>query len=293
MRIACFLQTGLELRPAYLSRVKEYYGAPPEPVDFKRNRAAATKRINDWVAGQTRDRIRDLIPYPLDASTRLVLANAIYLKAPWANEFSSALTKPESFQVGHGVPVEVSTMRAVRTFGYARQDGYIAVGLPYSGGEFQFVILLPDGTDGLAGIEKKMTAAALHAQAKLPLAEIDLHLPKFKFEPPTVKLAEQLKALGMTSAFDNPAGSANFDRMAPRKPDDYLTISEVFHKTFIAVDEKGTEAAAATAVAMRAGSAMIQKPKPIEVKVDRPFLYTIQHVPSGACLFIGRVSDPR
>ena len=81
--------------------------------------------------------------------------------------------------------------------------------------------------------------------------------------------------------------------MAPRKADDYLYVSEVFHKTFIAVDEKGTEAAAATAVAMMAGSAMIKRPEPVIVKVDRPFLYAIQHVPSGACLFLGRVTDPR
>jgi serpin B len=118
-------------------------------------------------------------------------------------------------------------------------------------------------------------------------------MPKFKLEPPTLPLAENLKALGMKAAFDDPQGSANFDKMSPRQPDKYLAISSVFHKTFIAVDEKGTEAAAATAVVMelRAG---LQKPRePIHVKVDRPFLYAIQHVPSGAILFIGRVTDPR
>jgi len=97
----------------------------------------------------------------------------------------------------------------------------------------------------------------------------------------------------MTSAFDEPKGSANFDRIAPRKLTDYLAISEVFHKTFIAVDEKGTEAAAATAATWGVASIEKPKPKPIEVKVDRPFVYAIQHVPSGACLFIGRVTDPR
>jgi serpin B len=98
----------------------------------------------------------------------------------------------------------------------------------------------------------------------------------------------------MKTAFDRPPGSANFDRMAPRRPNDYLYISQVFHKTFIAVDEKGTEAAAATAVAMMAGAAPGKPPRPpIEVKVDRPFVYAIQHVPSGACLFLGRVTDPR
>ncbi len=107
-------------------------------------------------------------------------------------------------------------------------------------------------------------------------------------------LAERFQTLGMKSAFDQPRGSADFDRMAPRKPNDYLYISQIFHKTFIAVDEKGTEAAAATAVVMMRATAIAgPKPQPIEVKVDRPFVYAIQHVPSGVCLFLGRVTDPR
>ena len=129
--------------------------------------------------------------------------------------------------------------------------------------------------------------------AKLETQDVILHLPKFKFEPPTLNLGATLQGLGMQTAFDHPRGSANFDRLAPRKPDDYLYISAVFHKTFIAVDEEGTEAAAATAVAMAVGAVAGQKPEPVEVKIDRPFFYAIQHVPSGACLFIGRVTDPR
>jgi serpin B len=129
--------------------------------------------------------------------------------------------------------------------------------------------------------------------AKLETREVDLHLPKFKMEPPTIALAEKFEALGMKTAFNKPAGSANFDQMAPRKPNDYVYISQVFHKTFIAVDEKGTEAAAATAVAMMAGTAFVQRPPPVELKVDRPFIYAIQHVPTSVCLFLGRVTDPR
>lgn len=287
-----FPQEGFALRPAYLQRVKEFYGAPPEPLDFAKNGAAATKRINEWVAKETRDRIQNLIPWPLNG-VRLVLANALYFKGPWANEFSEASTKPEPFHVGGGDPVEVATMRAVETFGFAQRDGFRVISLPYSGGEFQFVILLPDKADGLSALEKKVTAAVLRESAGLPRVEIDLRLPKFKLEPPTMPLASDLQALGMKSAFDLPPGSANFDRMAPRKPNDYLAISEVVHKTFIAVDEKGTEAAAATAVLMVPTSAFVERPKPVEVRVDRPFLYAIQHVPSGACLFLGRVTDPR
>jgi serpin B len=184
-------------------------------------------------------------------------------------------------------------MNHVKQCGYAKRDGYTALSLPYAGSELQFLILLPDATNGLQKFESNLRAEMLTECAKLETRDVDLALPKFKFEPPTIPLAKNLQALGLKSAFDQPPGSANFDKIAPRKPNDYLAISEVFHKTFIAVDEKGTEAAAATAVAMMAMSARIEKPKPIEMKIDHPFVYAIQHVPSGACLFIGRVTDPR
>ena len=177
---------------------------------------------------------------------------------------------------------------------YAKRAGFAAVALPYTGNDLQFVVLVPDAVNGLAAMESALTADTLAQCAKMETRDVELYMPKFKFEPPTIALADQLKTLGMKSAFDEPAGSANFSRIAPRRPSDYLAISQVFHKTFIAVDEKGTEAAAATAVAMLAMARMQSpSPKPIEVKVDRPFVYAIQHVPSGACLFLGRVTDPR
>ena len=291
-----FAQKGYPFRPAYLSLVKQNFGGGFEPIDFIADPAAATQHINKWVADQTRDRIRDLIPgRALDKTTRLVLANALYLKAPWASEFSESTTKPEPFFV-HGVgPADVPMMRKTdKHFGYARHEGFTAVSLPYAGDDLQFVVLLPDEVNGLRGLESKLSSDTLASCAKLERRDVDLHLPKFKLQPPTITLAEKFEALGMKTAFDKPQGSANFDKMAPRKPDDYLYISQIFHKTFIAVDEKGTEAAAATAVAMMAGSALRSPPPPpIEVKVDRPFVYAIQHVPSGVCLFLGRVTDPR
>ena len=184
-------------------------------------------------------------------------------------------------------------MRKTARFGYAKRQGFSAVSVPYVGDDLQFLVLLPDEVNGLSAVESTLTADILAECAKLQAQDIDLHLPKFKLEPPTIALAETLQALGMKSAFNIPQGSANFDKMAPRKPNDYLYISNVFHKTFIAVDEKGTEAAAATAVVMMRATAIRPKPPPIEVKVDRPFIYAIQHVPSGLCLFLGRVTDPR
>jgi serpin B len=230
----------------------------------------------------------------LNELTRLVLTNAIYLKAPWTHPFSDSATKAQPFHVRGGAPVDVPMMnQRNRHFGYGKREGFTAVTLPYSDGDLQFLIILPDEVNGLPSLEPKLSAEMLTQCAHLEEREVDLSLPKFKFEPPTMALGAMLKSLGMKAAFDDPKGSANFDRIAPRKPDDYLYISEVFHKTFVAVDEKGTEAAAATAVAMMATSAMVRPSEPIEVKVDHPFVYAIQHVPSGACLFLGRVTDPR
>ena len=290
-----FAQKGYDFREPFLALVKQNFGAAFEPMDFVHDASGATQHINKWVADQTRDRIRDLIPSgALDETTRLVLANALYLKASWVDPFSEKATRPEPFHVHGSAPVDVPMMqKRDKHFGYAKREGYTAVSLPYSGYDLQFLVLLPDNVNGLGALESQLTSETLAECAKLQTREVDLHLPKFKIEPPTIALAEKFEALGMKTAFNKPAGSANFDRMAPRKPNDYLYISQVFHKTFIAVDEKGTEAAAATAVAMMAGTAFAQRPPPVEVKIDRPFLYAIQHVPSGVCLFLGRVTNPR
>ena len=290
-----FAQKDYDFRQNFLSLVKQDYGAVFEPIDFTVNPAAAAQHINKWVANETRDKIRDLVPVDaLNKLTRLVLANALYLKAPWADAFSEKTTQPELFHIRGGAPVNVPMMRKTARFGYVKREGFTAVSVPYVGNDLQFLVLLPDEINGLHALESKLTAEVLAQCSRLEAQDVDLRLPKFKLEPPTIALAENLQALGMKSAFDIPRGSANFDKMAPRKPNDYLYISNVFHKTFIAVDEKGTEAAAATAVVMmRATAIRGPKPPPIEVKVDRPFIYAIQHVPSGVCLFLGRVTDPR
>lgn len=301
-----FAQKGYDFRENFFALVKERYGAPLELVDFAKNANGATQQINAWVLEQTRQRIRDLIPPDaLKSTTRLVLANAIYLKAPWADAFSADQTKPEPFHVRGGKPVNVPTMHDhERSCGYAKRDGFTAVSIPYIDSDLQFLVLLPDQVKGLPALERKITSAMLAECARLKGRDLDLCLPKFKFEPPTLNLGSALQALGMKTAFDQPPGSADFDRMAVRKsasrtdssrgePSDYLFISEVFHKTFIAVDETGTEAAAATAVVAVYAASILDAPKPLEVKIDRPFFYAIQHVPSGTCLFVGRVTDPR
>ncbi|MCX6873540.1 MAG: serpin family protein [Verrucomicrobia bacterium] len=289
-----FGQKGYEFRQAFLGLTKDSYGAPLQMMDFIGSADQERIKINGWVEEQTHQRICDLIPANgLTEDTRLVLVNAIYMKAPWAEEFPDGATKPLPFQVKGTEAHNVPTMFRLGHLGYAKREGYQAITVPYVGGDMQLLVLRPDAKDGLAAVEAKLTPEILGGFANAGSAELKLYLPKFKIEPPLFKLGKVLRTLGMASAFNEPKGSANFDRMAPRKPDDYLYISEVFHKTFLALDEKGTEAAAATAVAMMRATAFIEKPEPIEVRVDRPFLFAIQHRPSGACLFLGRITDPR
>lgn len=168
------------------------------------------------------------------------MANAIYFKAPWYSQFNAELTKLSPFHVRGSAVVDVPTMYHHGHFGYARRDGFIALALPYIGSELQFLVLLPGDAHGLPALESKLTPETLAQCAKLEDHDLQLYIPKFKLEPPTMPLSAVLKSLGMKTAFDQPPGSANFDRIAPRKPNDYLYVSEVFHKTFIAVDENGT-----------------------------------------------------
>lgn len=288
-----FGQSGYDFREPFLSLVKDNYDATFQPLNFIKNSAAATQRINDWVENQTRQRIRNVIPDgALNELTRLVLVNAIYFKAPWAEPFETVATKPGPFRVNGSKSVDVPMMMQRHEFSYCKGDGFSVLELPYSDYQFRFLILLPDKVNGLDTLETRLTPDVLAGSGKWEERDVTLYLPKFKLEPPVFALGKELQSLGMKSAFDKPVGSANFDRIAPRRPDDYLYVSEVFHKTFLNLDEKGTEAAAATAIHLK--TLGIHEPKkPIEVRVDHPFLFAIQHQPSGACLFLGRMVDPR
>ncbi len=287
-------QAGYDFQKPCLALLKKSYGAPLEPLDFKNTPGGAARRINAWVEEQTHNRIRDLIPEgALNGKTRLVLVNAIYFKAQWESKFEKEATKPAPFHGNGGTSRDVPMMMQEADFGYMKRAGFSIVTMPYAAGsDLQFVILLPDRMSGLAALESRLSATLLADCADLQTREVLLSLPKFTLKPPVMELTSPLKELGMKSAFDDPPGSADFDGIAPRKPDESLCISEVFHKTFLSLDENGTEAAAATAEDSKAVS-VITNSKPVKVNVDHPFLFAIQDRKSGACLFIGRVTDPR
>ena len=282
-----FAQKGHQFQQAFFDTLKNDYGASPEQLDFISAPDPARKLINAWVAEQTHKRIEGLIPPDgLTKMTRLVLVNAIYFKATWQDQFENANTHPAPFQIGGTKTVEVPAMTNLQSLGYAKRHGYTVVTLPYGGADIQFVILLPDKPDELPALESKLTPALLAGCANLKPAEVHLWMPKFKLQPATMRLGDALQALGIKLAFSQ---DADFSGITGDKS---LYISDVFHKTYLSLDEHGTEAAAATAVELDA-KGIAEPGEPVEVHVDHPFLFAIQDCKTGACLFLGRVTDPR
>ena len=274
---------GFSFVPDYLDTLAENYGAGLSLLDFLNAPEPSRVVINDWVADQTQDRIEDLIPQGgVGPATRLVLTNAIYFKAAWRSPFKEALTSDETFNLLDGDQIEVPMMHQTDPFGYAAGDGYQALELLYEGGDLSMVILLPDA-GRFEAFEGQLDAARVQDVLEdLNVRDISLALPRFTFEWGK-GLRETLSALGMPIAF---SGMADFSGISPGGA---LAIDEVIHKAFVKVDEEGTEAAAATAVIMVGTSAPVT---PLPVTVDRPFVFLIRDIETGAILFVGRVLNP-
>lgn len=270
--------------PEYLDLLAMHYGAGVHLADFARSEATRHE-INDWVSRQTEDRIKDLIPAgALDALTRLVLVNAIYFKADWETPFEAEATREAPFYLLDGSQITVPMMSAdLHGIRYARGANYQVIELPYRGGTAVMDILLPE--EG----QFESFAAALNVEqwnlilGSLQVEDVQLHFPKFHFTS-AFELSDVLASLGMKDAFD--PDQADFSGMDGSRD---LYIGRVLHKAFVAVDEKGTEAAAATAVVMRLTAAM---PPSTVVTVDRPFLFLIRDLSSGQILFFGQVLNP-
>ena len=276
----------------FLDKTAASFGAPLEKVDFVGKPDAQRLRINEWVATQTESRIKDLLaPGILSADTRLVLVNAIYFLAEWATPFTRERTRDAAFNVTPTAPKNVATMQQVGTFRTAKSGKAAVLELPYQGDDTAMWIVLPDANNNLAAVEAGLSAKQMATWSRdLKAQELDVYLPKFEVNPTAALLLNPaLEKLGMTDAFSDKR--ANFAGMAaPTDATKRLYISSVVHKAFVKVDEKGTEAAAATAVVMTTGGAM---PLPSTAfRVDRPFLFMIVDKKTGLLLFMGRVVDP-
>jgi serpin B len=282
-----FGQHDVPFRQPFLDVNSQSYGAPLEPTDFAADSDAARVHINEWVAEQTRSRIKDLLPPgSVSGLTRLVLTNAVYFDGQWKYQFDPELTHDEAFQVSPVEQLETPMMFQRAEFRYGSFDGFQMLEMPYSGDDLSMVIMLPNQVDGLAELESQLSLENFNESVgSLQAREVDVHFPKFTFSD-EVNLAYPLQGMGMTDAFD--PSRADFDGIADREQYD-LHITGVFHKTFIDVNEVGTEAAAATGVVIGITSV---PPPPPEFRADHPFLFALRDVHSGSLLFLGRLTKP-
>ena len=283
---ALWIQQDFNLLEGYQQTLITDFQAHYQEVDFIKASEQARQTINDWVAHQTRDKIKDLLqPGSLNALTRLVLTNAIYFNADWQSPFDMQGTRPAHFHLADGQTIDVPMMQQESQFLYHETESAQWISLPYQGGQYAMGILLPKPGHDLAEIEATLDPQDLQTwQGSGRTTQVELCLPRFTFSQ-ALNLNNTLRQMGITAAFDPQA--ANFSGINGKQN---LFISSVVHQAFIAVDESGTEAAAATGVTI--GVTSIQPPASTVFKADHPFIFLIQDTQNNDILFMGRVSDP-
>jgi len=269
----------------FLDLLAENYGAGLRLLDYVSQPEESRLAINQWVSDETKEKIQDLIPQgAITNDTRLVLSNAIYFKATWLEPFNENLTEDGIFYGldDEEIPAQMMKTGQDASFRYLKEDGYQVVEMPYIGNQVSMLVVVPD-QGRFEEFEDQFSVEELnHIVDSLNYSPLELTFPKFEFET-EISLASTLAAMGMPTAFSD---AADFSGMTGAKD---LFISDVFHKAFVSVDEEGTEAAAATAVVMTLTS---MPESPLELTVDRPFLFLIREHETGTVLFMGRVVNP-
>lgn len=280
---AAWGQKGYPFSDGYLDILGRNYGSGVRAVDFEGDPEGNRLRINRWVEEQTEDRIEDLLPDgSIDGRTRLVLTNAIYFLAGWQHAFNENATSDQPFTLADGTQVEVPLMRHNETFAFYEGDDTRAASLPYVGGDLSFIALKPSAPDEfetwIGGLDEERFSQVVGGLSR---RSGTVGLPKFE-----LKADYDLKLLFSDMGWTD---YTQLDRMVAEGAPDDLEISDILHKSFIAVDEQGTEAAAATAVAIR----LVAAPEdPVVMDFDRPFVYVIYDHPTDTMLFVGTMMNP-
>lgn len=285
-----FTEQTAPIEEPFVELTTRHYSAAYEPLSFKTQPDQSRKHINAWVEEQTNKRIEELLPDgSIDDLTRLVLTNAVYFLGEWDKRFDEKATSDGTFYVDGATGAKVPMMRQTERFAFAQHEGLQVLAMPYVGKELAMFVILPEARDGLPAVEKRLEAE-LEQWLNAPVeTKVEVSFPRFRIEmAESIALKEQLEKLGMPIAFID---EANFEAMSnPSDAREKLKIADVYHKAFVEVNEKGTEAAAATAVVMTARGAA---PKIQQFNADHPFLFAIKDTRNGTVLFLGRVTDPR
>ena len=282
-----FGEQNFKFKDAFLNVCKDEWNAPLEAIDFKNDSNASRLKINDWIADQTKDKIKDLLPIAtVNSDTRLILTNAVYFNGDWKYGFKKIRTFDKDFTDSEGTTSKVSTMHNIAPYGYKKENGYEAISLPYGHfNNFQLLVILPEQGSKVKDVVAQLNSAELTKMRNLPTQKINLALPKFKITGGAINLSDTFSSLGIKKAF---GPNADFSKMESSR---MLYLDNIFHKALIELDEKGTEAAAATAASVACLGLPRPEPEPLMVQVDRPFFYAIQNTKTGTCHFIGEVQS--
>ena len=281
-----WVQKGFPLEAEFEKTIRTLYQAPLTPLDFEMHTEQARQEINSWTAQHTKDRIQDLFaPGSIEAATRLVLTSAIYFYGKWNSPFDPTNTRAEPFQLGGGRTVDAQFMHQKADFLYGETPEAQILEMKYQGTPIVFDILLPKTNDGLAALEQSIKPDDLSAWlSALTSRKVETAIPKFRAES-AFSLGGMLSGMGMADAFQR---TADFSGIDGRRD---LSVGEVVHKAFVEVSEEGTEAAAATGIAVHA-LAMRRQEQTI-FRADHPFLFFIRDATSGVILFEGRLAQPK
>ena len=281
---ALWVKDGYEIKQDYLDAAKTHYSSTVDNVDFVTD--DGINKINSWVKEKTNDKIENILaPGSTDELTRMVITNAVYFKGKWSSEFNQKNTSEKPFWTDKDNSVMVPMMKQpVDIYNYAKTGNLQALELNYLGGDISMVILLPKDRDGIQSLEQYMDKKKLdEIKDSMTRQPLTVEIPKFEFET-EYNLKSPLQSMGLHDAFDE--SNADFQGIT----DEQVYLEQAAHKAFVNVNEKGTEAAAITALVMRATSG---PPEPVaEFVADHPFMFVIQEKKSGEILFIGRLVSP-
>ncbi len=283
---AVWVQRDFALNSAFVETAERAYGAQARAVDFQHSPQQAADQINAWVSEETRARIPVLInASSINAATRLVVTNAVYFLGDWLQPFNASYTNEQPFRLADGSTTPIPLMYRRGSFRLLETDRFQAIDLPYEGERLSMTVLLPRESSGLPALETGLDAGLQGWLTRLDAEQprsVHLYLPKVETAR-SYELSAPLATLGMGVAFTS---AADFRGIA----DAPLAIGQVVHKTFLRIDETGTEAAAATGIAVEVTSAPITPPPAF--RADHPFLFLIRDRETGAVLFLGRISRP-
>lgn len=276
---SAWYRDGFVIKEPFFDALRSYYGARVSGLDFD-NADQAKQVMNDWVKTSTRGKIPSIIDQ-IEEAHILFLINAVYFNGEWSSRFDKSKTTDAPFSLANGSSVNVKMMQQKEDFQLYSGENYSALRLPYGDKSFAMTLILPQGSEDATGIVAQL-GNGLWDRLVEPVSEseVNVYLPRFKVEC-TFNLIPALRSIGMQRAFYDEQGFRNV-------ADDNIIISDVRHKTFIEVDERGTEAAAATSI----GFVTTSMPMVHEFRVDRPFVFVISEKETGAILFAGKIENP-